>query len=156
MSVVVLDDGQVERSGGSKRGHRMRDPATVTASPGLLFGTGRRHEPVTSRELRIVRLLVRLEYRRPGERFAAQRTPERPFAGVHATVVLHVVPELKRFAAKLALERSLAGVRGQVAHQSGHVRERFAAKLAQRAAYAVFRDRRVVARLLRRLLQLQQ
>jgi len=104
-----------------------------------------------------VRLLVRLEYRGPGERFAAQRTPERPFAGVHATVVLHVVPELKRFAAKLALKRPLAGVRGQVAHQSGHVRERFAAKLAQRAAHAVFRGhRRVVARLLRRLLQLQQ
>jgi len=34
---------------------------------------------------------------------------------VHATVILHVVPELERFAAELALERPVAGVRGQVA-----------------------------------------
>lgn len=107
---------------------------------------------MTSRELRVVRLLVRLEYRGPRERFAAQRAPERPFAGVHATMVLHVVSELERFAAELALKRPVAGVRGQVAHQRGDVRERFAAKLAYRSAptAVVHRGRVVVARLRRR------
>lgn len=149
----MLDDGQVERSdsGGRDRRDRLRhsaskipqpstevatcsDSSTFTTSTSsssrFLFGTRRRHESVPARELRVVRLLVRLEYRRPAERLAAQRAPERPFAGVHSTVVLHVVPELERFAAELTLERPVAGVRGQVADQRGHVRERFAAKLA--------------------------
>lgn len=128
---------QCHRSGPRPADYSTASASTRTAAAsGLLFGTGRRHEPVTARELRVVRLLVRLEYGGPGERLAAQRAPERPLARVHATVVLHVVPQLERFAAELALERPVAGVRGQVAHQRGHVRERFAAKLAQRAAPA--------------------
>lgn len=146
----MLDDGQVEWSdgGGSDGRHCLRHPTraeasypgqhrAAAASPGFLLGAGRGHEPVASRELGIVRLLVSLEYRGPGERFAAQRAPERPFASVHATVVFHVVPQFERFAAKLALEWPVAGVRGQMAHQGGHVREGLAAKLAHRATPAV-------------------
>lgn len=165
--VVMLDDGQVEwpdgggGSGGgrSDRRDRLSHPAaeaahcqphcpgsypatsSSSAAAGFLLGAGRRHEPVTAREFRVVRLLVRLEYGGPGKRFAAQRAPERSFARVHATVVLHVMPQLERFTAELALKRPVAGVRGQVAHQRGHVRKRFAAKLAQRAAPAVVHRR---------------
>lgn len=177
--MVMLDNGQVERpDGGSDCRHHMRHSAaaensryatstsaagsgctaTATAavvsssssSSGFLFGAGRRHEPVTSREFRIVRLLMGFEYRGPGERLATQRTPERSFTGVHATVVFHVVSQLERFAAELALEWPVASVRGQVAHQGGHVRERFAAKLTEcSAAAAVIHCSRavVVARL---------
>jgi len=54
---------------------------------------------------------VGLEYRRPRKGLAAQRTPERPLAGVHTTVVLHVMAQLERLAAELAFERPIAGVR---------------------------------------------
>lgn len=64
----------------------------------------------------IVRLLVGLQYRRPRERLPAQRTPERPLAGVHSTVVLHVMPQLEGLAAELALERPVAGVRRQMGY----------------------------------------
>jgi len=61
--------------------------------------------------LRIMCLFVGLEYRRPREGLATQRTPEWPLASVHAAMVLHVVAQLKRLAAELALERSVSGMR---------------------------------------------
>lgn len=111
---------------------------------------------MTSRELWIVSLLVRFEYRGSGESLATQRAPERPFAGMHATVILHMVPEFKRFATKLALERPVAGVRGQVAHQGGHVRKRFATKLTQRAASAVVHRGRIAVAAVVRLRRQQR
>ena len=61
--------------------------------------------------LRIMCLFVGLEYGRPREGLAAQRTPERPFPGVHPAMVLHVVAQLEGLAAELALERPVTCVR---------------------------------------------
>jgi len=61
--------------------------------------------------LRVMCLFVGLKYRRPREGLAAQRTPERSFASMHATVVLHMMAQLERLTAELALERPVAGMR---------------------------------------------
>lgn len=80
---------------------------------------------------RIVGLLVRLQYRTPGERLSAEGTPEGSLARVHSTVVLHVVPEFERLPAELALERSVAGVDGKMRDQRADIGKGFPAELAQ-------------------------
>jgi hypothetical protein len=79
----------------------------------------------------IVRLLVGLEYRRPGEGLPAEAAPERSLARVHPAVVLHVVAQLEGLAAELALEGAVARVHRQMGDQAAHVREALAAELAE-------------------------
>lgn len=78
-----------------------------------------------------MRLLVRLQDRRSGERLAAHPAAKRSLACMHPTVVLHVVPQLERLAAELALERPVTGVHRQVRYQRRHVRKAFTTELAQ-------------------------
>lgn len=78
-----------------------------------------------------MRLLVRLQNRRSGERLAAHPAAKRSLACMHPTVVLHVVPQLERLAAELALERPVAGVHRQVRYQRRHVRKAFPTELTQ-------------------------
>lgn len=105
-------------------------------------------------------LLVRLQDRRPRERFPAEVAPERSLACVNATVILHVVPQLEGLAAELTFEGPVTRVDGQVSNQGAHIRERLAAELAEddvgcagvtrrKSAGEVRRFRRAVVRLIR-------
>lgn len=96
---------------------------------GVVLPVDRRRRQELPHVLGVVRLLVRLQDRRAGERLAAHAAAERSFACVHPTVVLHVMPQFERFAAELALERPVTGVHGQVRDQRRHVREALAAEL---------------------------
>lgn len=98
---------------------------------GVVLPVDRRRRQELPHVLGVVRLLVRLQNRRAGERFAAHAAAERSLARVHPTVVLHVMPQFERFAAELALERPVTGVHGQVRDQRRHVREALAAELTQ-------------------------
>lgn len=98
---------------------------------GVVLPVDRRRRQELAHVLRVVRLLVRLQNRRTGERLAAHAATERSLTCVHPTVVFHVVPQLERLAAELALERPVTGVHGQVRDQRRHVREALAAELTQ-------------------------
>lgn len=103
----------------------------------VVLPVDRRRRQELAHVLWVVRLFVRLQDRRAGERFAAHAAPERSLACVHPTVVLHMVPQLERFAAELALERPVTGVHGQVRDQRRHVRKALAAELTQHHAALV-------------------
>jgi hypothetical protein len=65
--------------------------------------------------------------------------------GVHATVILHVVPQLEGLSAELALEGPVAGVHRQVRDERGDVGEALTTEFAQHHAAAA-RDVAAVAR----------
>lgn len=103
----------------------------------LLLGVERTGREELPDVLGIVRLLVGLEDRRPREGLAAECASEGSFSGVHATVVLHVMPQLERFTAELALEGSITSVDRQMRDERADVREGFAAELAEDDARSV-------------------